>query len=238
MQKYDYQLISESYQDVHTKVMIHDLFVEGKSEKEIIEILTEAGMWDRVKARWSAFNPFDKENRENLKKVASGKIGKYAQKGLEKAGKMAGIDPSAIEDSDLHDKAWKAENISGSEGASGIRSKKLKSLLKTHIKDIEKITEETIETLKQKESEFRTLFDQIKEDLKKIGVGTTNISALDKELNRLALDLPRSIGTQHTSPDKLADYVVDKIVTFFNKMKTNKTTGLQKAHKLDYTKIR
>ena len=229
MQRLDYQLISESYQDVHTKILIHDLYLEGKTEEQMIEVLTEAGMWDRVKARWSAFNPFDKENRENLKKVVGGKVGEYAQKGLKKAGK---------EDSELYNKAWKADKIGGSEGASAIRSKKLKSLLRSHITDLEDITERTIETVKQTETEFRQLFDQIKEDLKKIGVGTSNIASLDKELNRLALDLPRAIGSEFTSPSKLADYVVDKIVTFFNKMKTNKKTGLQKKDKLDYTKIR
>jgi hypothetical protein len=238
MQRKDFQLISESYQDVHAKILIHDLFLEGKSEEQIIEVLTEAGIWDRIKSRWSAFSPFDKENRENIRKVVGGKIGEYTQKGLKKAGELAGIDPQAIEDSKLYDKAWRAENISGSEGASAMRSKKLKSILQSHISDLEEITERTINTVKQTESEFRQLFDQIKDDLKKIGVGTSNIASLDKELNRLALDLPGSIGSQFTSPSKLADYVVDKIVSFFNKMKTNKKSGLQKAHKLDSTKIR
>jgi len=238
MQRIDYQLISESYQDVHTKIMIHDLFLEGKSEEKIIELLSEAGMWDRIKSRWSAFNPFEKENRENLRKVVGGKIGEYTQKGLKKAGELAGIDPQAIEDSKLYDKAWKAENIGGSEGASAMRSKKLKSLLQSHIRDLEDIAERTINTVKHTETEFRELFDQIKEDLKKIGIGTSNIASLDKELNRLALDLPGSIGSQFTSPGKLADYVVEKIVKFFNKMKTSKKTGLQKPHKLDSTKIR
>lgn len=237
MERMDYQLISESYQDLHTKILIEDLYREGKSEQEIINVLTEAGLMDRLKARWSAFNPFDKQNRENLKKAASGKIGELAQKGLKKAGELAGIDPDAITQSKAYDKAETAELISGREGESGMRSAKLKSILKSHRSDIKQIIQKTIDVKKETEEQFKTLFDQIKTDLKKLGVGLPKTSSLDSMLDDLSSNLPDSIGTSYTDSDSAADYVMQKITEYFNKMKTGKGKGLQKPNKLDYKKL-
>lgn len=238
MARQDYQLLSEAYEEAKVKSFIVSLYEEGKTEKEIEAILTEAGLWDRFKSKVKAYNPFDKESRENLKKVGMGKFGGLAQKGLKKAGEKLGIDPDAIESSTAFKKAQEAEMIGGREGESAIRSSKLKNMLQYHLSDIEDIANKTIETKKETEEGFRKLFDQIKEDLKKLNIGKANIAKLDKDLNSLASSLPDSIGSQYTDPKMAADYVITKITDFFNKMKTAKGQGLQKAHRVDPTKLR
>lgn len=232
MRDTDTKLIFESYEDVRIKTIISKLVTEGKNESEVIQYLTEAGLWDRMKAKWNAYNPFDKESRENVTKVVKGKLGGLAQKGLKKAGEKLGIDPDAIEKSSAFKKSQEAELISGREGESAIRAAKLKEMLKSHVKDIEKIASKTISVKEQVRDGYMRLFDQIKEDLKKLNIGKSNIAKLDKKLNQLAIDLPDMIGTYYSDPNKVSNYVTNFVVDFFNQMKVGKNQGFQKAHKL------
>lgn len=228
MNRSDITLLSESYQEVKLKNYISQLFEEGNSEKQIVTILTEAGLWDRVKSRWGAYSPFEKENRENIASSLKGGAARLAKKGLEKFGDVT--DTDYTKDNvykKLHD-----ISDSGHESESAIRSKKYASLVQRHKQDINDVFTNTIKSNESNLREIDLIVDNIVNDYERMG-GIPDIKGMREHLRKLANHLYYKMI--HVSDAEYSSNVlVDKLVEYINKQKTHgeKALGLRKAHKL------
>lgn len=127
------------------------------------DILNEAGWFTRQKARLASLNPFDKENLKNIGKSVGGKVVGAIEKGVEK------IAPDKLDKfySGRPKLAKKVAELAAGvgEGSSGLRSKRVISLLNTHWKDVHK------------------LLHQIKEDLKSVNIGLDKPERIDDVFN-------------------------------------------------------
>lgn len=119
------------------------------------DIISEAGWLTRQKSRLSALNPFDKENLKNIGKSVAGKIAGAAEK----------LAPDTISKYPTIAKKIAELTAGAGEGSSGLRSKRVVSLLNTHWKDL------------------HTLLHKIKEDLKSVDVGIDKPERIDDLFN-------------------------------------------------------
>jgi hypothetical protein len=229
MQRTDLTNLVESYLDVKDKNYVTELFLEGKTEEEIIHTLIEAGMWDRVKSKWGAYNPFDSQNRENISKSIKGSAARLGKKGLEKLGDLTNTDVSKDQlyqkMHDVSEKGYGAE--------SAMRGKKLSALVSSHKDDFYKVISTAINSSKSSLDSLNQIVDKVMQDYSKIG-GLTNTAKLSQELKDTVSKLYWRLAGLHDA-DYSTNAIIEKILKFINQQKSHseKGQGLRKADKLN-----
>ena len=228
MERSDLSLLTESYEAVKFQNYVNELFLEGKSEQEIVDILTEAGLWDRMKSRWGAYSPFEKENRERMATSLKGSAARLGKKGLEKIGDVTDTDMAG---GGMYQKLHAADEA-GRSAESQSRGKTYSALVNKHAHDIESILEDSIQQRKVIMDQLNDIIDQIVDDYAKIG-GVSNTSALKHQLRTTVENLYFRLGTMNDAGHN-TDIMVNNIIEHINKQKVHGAggAGLRKADKL------
>lgn len=257
MERNDLSLLSESYEDVKLKSFVLDLIAEGKTDAEIEQILSEAGLLSRLRSKWKEFS--GKGSLGNIGSSLAGKaarsvgdtVGDYvsrgaglAQKGLEKAGGALGIDPDAIKSSSAYSKLGSAGDTTkskfdtlshkGYEAESSMRKDRFSSLVDAHQRDIESLFRDIVEQKTAIVQNLNDMIDQIVDDYSKIG-GLSRMSSLKETLHTSLIQkfLNRPLYAL-TDPTQLALDFSQEVKDFINKQKSSgeEGMGLRKASKL------
>jgi hypothetical protein len=261
MNRKEFELLQESYEDMNIKNYINGLYEEGYSEDEITNLLTEAGILSRGLAHLKGL--FNKNTAKNAGQYVTGKLagsslGQKAsefaqkgagalQKGLVKGGKALGISDRAMKNSGAYKGLGQAaKNVDtaigsavqkGYDAESNVRSQKLASLVDSHVKDVTELFNGIVQQKTEVLTNIRSLIDQIMDDYQKIGglkdtrVASTLKPTIEQNIVQKFLSRPLSALTD---PKQLAADFRKDIIGYINKEKGSgkEGLGLRSADKL------
>lgn len=212
MERTDLTLIAESYEEVNFNLFVERLLLEGKSVDQITDKILEEGLFGRMLSRIKS-GLSDKDKRDRLKKMVTGKAAQYgqdvlsskfgqgamdvAQKGIRGAQKLAtkaasavGIDPRKVRQSELYKKSEQIRKGVGD-------TSKLDADLA-----------QTVETGREAASGFRSdklqnLLSQHKGEINDMfGNFQKSVMTLNKSMKSIFNDLNK-IGGVTANPDKI-----------------------------------
>lgn len=253
MNRKEFELLQESYEDINIKNYINGLYEEGYSEDQITNLLTEAGILSRGLAHLKGL--FNKNTAKNAGQYVAGKLAgsslgqkasEYAQKGagvlqkgLVKGGTALGISKRAMKNSGAYKGLGKAaQNVDnaisstvqkGYDAESNVRSQKLASLVDSHVQDVTKLFNGVVQQKTEVVNNIRSLIGQIVDDYQKIGglkdsrIASTLKPAIEQNVVQKFLSRPLS-GL--TDPKQLAADFRKDVIDYINKEKGSGKEGL------------
>jgi hypothetical protein len=213
MAKKEFELLQESYEEVKIQKYIDDLISEGKSEKEIEQILSEAGLLTRLKGKFQEYG--GRGGWENLKSSLQGK----AARGLAKTREFFGQD---VEDPEYTETGMEARRAE-----SEMRGRRLESIVSDHRRDLEKLIGKMEKTKEDFIYNANTLAKEIAKDYFKTGgLSKNSVNKMKVSIQETIIDLFKSTFYDERSPHDISRDLMNQIIEIINKEKTDSKKGM------------